>query len=265
MDWTADWYHVLLDYAAYPRYSGMPYFVYGMADQSGAVAEWYEADLPEKHPILPDDRPVLIVTPDLRFPQGSTVEEQRTQGGEYFELMAENDSKWIGASQGTWRWSWYKVGWGRGGGYFYGDFDQPEITREELRLLKAEGLYRKGDLAGAASIVNETRVRHGLSPTDVSEVNVSCVPRLPSGECGGLWEMLKWEKRMETVWTGIGGVNWFFDGRGWGDLWKDTPLQLPVPCQELEVLQLGPCYTFGGSGGVLSAPVSTYRFPGEEG
>jgi hypothetical protein len=141
--------------------------------------------------------------------------------------------------------------------------DQPEVYLAEMRLLKAEGLYRKGDLAGAASIVNETRTAAGLSPTDASGTNLECVPRLPDGSCGDLWEMLKWEKRMETVWTGLAGGNWFFDGRGWGDLWKDTPLQLPVPCLELELMQMTPCNSFGGPGGAVGSPGSTYNFPFE--
>jgi len=75
--------------------------------------------------------------------------------------------------------------------------------------------------------------------------------------------MLKWEKRMETVWTGINMVGWFWDGRGWGDLWKDTPLQHPVPCQEMEVLQMLPCASYGGPGGEMGSPGSTYAFPFE--
>ena len=134
-----------------------------------------------------------------------------------------------------------------------------------MRLLKAEGLYRQGDRAGAAAIINETRTAAGLSPTDGSGSNTSCVPKLPDGSCGDLWEMLKWEKRMETVWTGVAGGNWFFDGRGWGDLWKDTPLQFPIPCGELEVLYMTPCYTFGDPGGEMSSPGSTYNFPFEGG
>jgi len=265
-DWTAGWSNSLLMIGPWPYNSAFPYFIYGMADQSGAMAEWYALDLGEKHPILPDGRPFLIVTPDLRFPRGSTVEEQRAGPGEYFRLLDEGEySNWWFSSRGTWRWSWYVAGPNRGYFYYDGDFDQPEILLQELRLLKAEGLYRLGDLGGAAAIVNETRTLHGLSPTDASGTNTSCVPRLPSGECGNLWEMLKWEKRMEVTWTGIAGANWFFDGRGWGDLWKDTPLQFPVPCTELEVLMLSPCYTFGGAGGTMGADVSTYRFPGEEG
>jgi len=265
MDWNQGWYNGMLDYGPYPGWHALAYFMYGMADQSGNVAEWYTLPLLDKQAILPDGRPVLIETPDLRFPQGSTVEEQRANEGQYFRVFAEDESSLFQAPhRGTWRWSWYRMGMKAGMDYdFQFNWHQPEITRAEMRLLKAEGLYRTGDLAGAAAIVNETRTLHGLSPTDASGANASCVPRLPNGECGDLWEMLKWEKRMETLWTGVAGVNWFFDGRGWGDLFRDTPLQLPLPCQEIEALQMGSCYTFGGAGGEMSAPVSTYRFPSE--
>jgi len=46
--------------------------------------------------------------------------------------------------------------------------EQPQMTLAEVRLLKAEGLYRMGDPAGAAAIVNETRTAAGLNPTDAS-------------------------------------------------------------------------------------------------
>ena len=62
---------------------------------------------------------------------------------------------------------------------------------------------------------------------------------------------------------GLASAPWYFDGRGWGDLYQGTPLHFPVPCQELQVLQILPCATFGGPGGAMSAPVSTYRFNGE--
>ena len=53
------------------------------------------------------------------------------------------------------------------------------------------------------------------------------------------------------------------DSRGWGDLFKDTPLEFPAPCKELQTLGILPCYSFGGSGGEMSAPASTYYFPPE--
>lgn len=277
MDWNADWYNEFLDYSTWYNWSQLPYFVYGMADQSGAVAEWYAlpftstgtSGTPIKSQRLPDGRAVLIVTPDLRFPQGSTVEQQRAREGRYFRIVGKNEeagglSSWYRPERGRWRWSWYKAGFRRGLDYGTGEnMRQPEITLAEMRLLKAEALYRRGDRAGAAAIVNETRVAAGLSPTDVAGTNASCVPKLPNGACGDLWEALKWEKRMETVFTGPVGTGWFFDGRGWGDLWKDTPLQLPMPCTESEVLGLLPCRTFGGPGGEMASPGSTYNYPFE--
>ena len=42
---------------------------------------------------------------------------------------------------------------------------------------------------------------------------------------------MKWEKRVETSFTSYG--QWFIDARGWGDLVVGTPLEWPVPYQEL--------------------------------
>ena len=263
MDWDGGWYNLFLDYATWPwSWSQLPYFSYGMADQSGDVLEWLALEMDEKHAIFADGRPVRIVTPDLRFPQGSTIAEQRANPGTLFRVATQGQEgdTWTRPDRGPWRWSWYKPP----PMYMATDErEQPEIRLAEMRLLKAEALYRQGNRAGAAAIVNETRVAAGLSPTDAGGTNAECVPRLPGGSCGDLWEMLKWEKRMETVWTGVAGASWFFDGRGWGDLWKDTPLQFPIPCQEVEVLQILPCESFGGPGGLMGSPGSTYNYPHE--
>ncbi|HSJ24139.1 MAG TPA: hypothetical protein VK929_05670, partial [Longimicrobiales bacterium] len=85
----------------------------------------------------------------------------------------------------------------------------------------------------------------------------SCVPKLPNGSCGDLFEMLKWEIRMETAYQGYFSSPWYFHGRGWGDLAQGTPLQLPVPGREAELLMI-PTYTFGGIGGESAAPSGTY-------
>jgi len=263
MDPDAGWYNVFLDYATWPwTWSQLPYFSYGMADQSGDVLEWLALEMDDKHAIFADGRPVRIVTPDRRFPQGSTIAEQRSNPGTLFRVATEEQEgdTWRRPDRGVWRWSWYKPP----PMYLATDErEQPEIRLAEMRLLRAEALYHQGDRAGAAAIVNETRVAAGLSPTDANGTNAECVPRLPDGSCGDLWEMLKWEKRMETVWTGVAGANWFLDGRGWGDLWKGTPLQFPVPCQEVEVLQILPCESFGGPGGEMGSPGSTYDYPHE--
>jgi hypothetical protein len=266
MDWDAGWYNAILDYSTWPSWHNLNYFIYGMADQSERYQEWLQVPFYEKTHLLPDGRPVLIVTPDLRFPRGERVDAQRAAGGRYFRIAseAEEGDTWKRPDRGSWRWSWYKAGplsadYGSGG-----QLIQPLFRWAEMRLLQAEALFRLGNRAGAAAIVNETRTAAGLSPTDASGSNASCVPRLPDRSCGDLWEMLKWEKRMETVWTGVAGANWWFDGRGWGDLWRNSPLQLPIPCEELRVLGFGECYTFGGPGGSMGSPGTTYGFPGEE-
>jgi hypothetical protein len=133
----------------------------------------------------------------------------------------------------------------------------PVLTRAEMQLLKAEGLLQTGDAAGAATIINQTRVGNGgLAPVTQGS-NPDCVPKLPSGACGDLLEALKWEKRLETWATRMG--SWFFDSRGWGDLVQGTAVHYPVPAKELLVLR-APLYTFGGVGQPGAAGPSTYNF-----
>jgi len=257
------WSNDVLGYVTYYGWSQMAYPIYGMADQSENYQLWNSASLSNKSYNI-GGTDILIVTPDLRFPRGSTIEEQRANTGTYFRINrpSETGGVWARPDRGTWRWSWYKHSRGE---EYWDDMIMlmPEIRIEEMRLTKAEALYHKGDRAGAAAIINETRVPSGLNATDANGANTSCVPKLPDGTCGGLFEMLKWEKRMENTAKGPMGVLWYFDGRGWGDLWKDTFLHLPIPCAEAQTLQLLPCGTFGGPGGEGGAPLSNYKWNGE--
>jgi len=258
------WSWDVIGYVSYPGWSQMAYWIWGMADQSGNYQKWLDLPIPEKNVTFPDGSNVLIITPDLRFPQGATKEEQRDNQGRYFDIAtpSQEGDTWAKPERGVWRWSWYKQH--RGRDYWFDEyFYQPEILMAEMNLLKAEGLYRQGSLAEAAAIVNETRVAAGLNATDAAGTNTSCVPKLPNGQCGDLWEMLKWEKRAETSGYGLFGANFYFDSRGWGDLWINTYLQLPVPCGEMEVLQMLPCSNYGGAGGEFTAARSTYAWKGE--
>ncbi len=269
MDPNKGWYYETGDYSTAAGWSEIPYFVWGMADQSGNYQGWLSTPIVERKPIL-SGRDILIVTPDLRFPRGATVAEQTASKGKYLVIPTESEygttppGVWARPDRGTWRWSYY----------FYArrfdytawlDFHMEEIPISEMRMLKAEGLYRQGDRAGAAALVNISRVGiGGLNATDAAGTNPSCVPKLPNGSCGDLWEMIKWEKRLEGAFQGALFITpWFFDGRGWGDLYQGTPLQWPIPCKELQVLGIHPCYTFGGPSEAAAAPISTYRYPGE--
>lgn len=72
-----------------------------------------------------------------------------------------------------------------------------------------------------------------------------------------MMEALKYEYRMETYFTGYG--QWFFAMRGWGDLVVGTPLEFPVPYQEMQV-RLRPFYNLGGVGNPDAAAAGTYGF-----
>jgi hypothetical protein len=256
------------------------YMIKGMADQSGMYQDWLSFDPHSRHPQFPDGSPRLIITPDLRFPQGATESAQRadvrarramsgtapgelaTQFGEYPYVIVGHLS-WGQPARGTFRWSYYRHGntdYYRANGLTPSPV--PEITVAEMRLLKAEALLRTGNAAGAADLINVTRVAAGLNATDAAGTNTSCVPKLPNGSCGNLMEMLKWEKRLETMFFGLHGNSWYFEGRGWGDLYNGTPVERPVPCLERE-LTAQQCTTTGGVGGAGSAPVSVYQFPFE--
>ncbi len=269
MDANNGWYWETGDYSTQPGWSEIPYFVWGMADQSGNYQLWLNTPMADRKAIL-GGRDILIVTPDLRFPRGATVADQTANQGKYLVIPTEAEygttpaGVWARPDRGTWRWSYYY----HIRSFAYNswlDFHMEEIPISELNLLKAEGLYRRGDRAGAAALVNTSRVAiGGLNATDAAGTNTSCVPRLPTGACGDLWEMIKWEKRVEGAFRGALFITpWYFDGRGWGDLYKGTPLHWPIPCRELRLLGMTPCYTFGGATEAFAAPVSSYRYPGE--
>jgi hypothetical protein len=258
------WYVHSISAAGAGLWSQQSYYSIGMADQSGRYQRWLETPLASRHPNFGQDAadPFIIVTPDNRFPQGETLAAQRENAGRYFRA-ASATGMWGQPARGTWRWSWYLshryIEWMSA---FADHPDYVWVPLAEMRLLKAEGLYRQGDLAGAAELINISRDEAGLNLTDAAGTNTSCVPKLPDGSCGDLFEMLKWEKRMETQGMGLQGAPWYYDSRGWGDLYRGTQLEFPMPCREAQVLFLE-CYTFGGVGGVRAAPVSSYAFPDE--
>lgn len=220
-----------------------PYFIYGMADQTGRYQEWMSTPVSSRTQFV-------METPDQRFPQGSTLGEQEENPGSMFVANSFESNP----GRGTWRWSHYDQIWE------FGPFQtgaKPEITMREMALLRAEALFREGDEAGAADIINETRVgQGGLSPTDAAGTNDDCVPRLPNGECGDLLEMLKWEKRINVYHTHFGA--WFFDSRGWGDLMEGTYLHYAMPAQEVLSFLMEPNTHGGGEG--MSAGTSTYGY-----
>ena len=158
------------------------------------------------------------------------------------------------ASRGTYRFShYYFLRYGTGTTWQTGP--QPAMLVSEMDLLKAEALIRLGRAAEAVPLINKTRLANGQLPPvtiDGPPDEPGCVPRKLNGQCGSLWDALRFEKRMEGL--GVSGVIAYFDARGWQTLPENTILQLPVPGAELATLRM-PNYTFGGPGGESSAPV----------
>ena len=213
----------------------------------------------------------LIVTPDLRFPQGSTRVAQQAaspEPGSYIGFPYMKNRAGAGSPGDPWGTSFYehhRLKYIRNnsstGSY-------PEFLKAEVDLLAAEAYLRLNDIPKALAKINLSRTRAGLPAatgtalTDVAPGGASCVPRVPSGptytttSCGTLMEVMKWEKRMELAYNHMG--SWYFDSRGWGDLGKDTPLMYPVPVPELDA-RLKPYYNLGG-GGPASAALGTYRW-----
>ncbi len=111
----------------------------------------------------------------------------------------------------------------------------PYMLAAESDLIRAEALIRSGgNLATAASLINNTRVVRG-----------SLTPATGAESTDALLSMISYERDIEL--TNTSGTTLY-----WRRAVTDQPLQagtvcqLPIPAKELETLGL-PIYTFGGS------------------
>jgi hypothetical protein len=220
-------------------WSQMTPMILGMADSTGAYDAWLAQPLQQRTPFL-------LRTADKRFPSGESRAAQQAVTGTsksgpaagsilYFRNRPSGEDT-PAEPWGTWfydNWRFWAIGAGGGNGPFV------IFSNEENDLLAAEGQFRTGNLGAAATLINKSRERAGLPPATAAGIpnTNSCVPRVPVGPsftttaCGSLFEALKWEKRVETSFTGY--AQWFVDSRGWGDLVQGTALHWPVPYQEL--------------------------------
>jgi hypothetical protein len=143
------------------------------------------------------------------------------------------------------------------------------MTQTESEMLLAEGLIRLGRDVEAVPYINRTRVANGLPAFDPTATAAtpapiqpgggpnSCVPRTPTGAggavvCGTLFEAMKWEKRMESIFSGY--AQWYIDSRGWNDLPDKSSTMWPVPYQEMDS-RLEPYYN-----SLWQASGNTYGF-----
>lgn len=243
----------------------------GFSDVSGVYAAWLAT------PILLRNGDQTIVTPDLRWPQGTTQAAQRA--------AATPEP----SSHTSMPYNWYRSEWSPGdpwGESWYANYrykyirnnsstgPYPDMLKSEMDLLAAEGYLRTGNMTKAMEKINISRVRAGLpaitgatSMNDIVPGGANCVPKVPAAPsfttvtCGSIFEAMKYEWRNEMAFNRLGA--WFFPMRGWEDLVEGTPLFYPVPVPELEARYGGlpavPYYNIGG-GGFGSAPKGTYGF-----
>ena len=235
-------------------WSQMTPFILGMADSTGAYDAWLQQALTARTPFL-------LRTPDKRFPSGDTRALQQATvpaptlfanpGGNsragtpagsivYFRNRPNGEDS-PADPWGTWFYdnqrSWAIRANGGNGPYVL-------FPVAENDMLAAEGYLRTGNVAAAIPLINKTRTRANLPAipltaliTDQVPGGASCVPHVPqppaynTTACGTIFEAMKWEKRVET--NMVGYAQWYIDSRGWGDLVVGTPLEWPVPYQEL--------------------------------
>ncbi|UCC84028.1 MAG: hypothetical protein JSW46_03605, partial [Gemmatimonadota bacterium] len=189
-DWGCDaWCNLMWDYFSYSAWQQLTYFILGMADQSGNYQAWLDLPVLERVPSVATGGTfdVLIITPDLRFAQGATIEEQEADCP--YDVASDTycynrdpypatwaypgtgyniQEQWQKPERQKWRWSYYfstepwNLTWGPGDG------NTVEISVDEMNLLKAEAHYRQGQLAEAAALINLTREVAGLNATDAT-------------------------------------------------------------------------------------------------
>lgn len=211
-----------------PQWHMLHQFMIFFADNTGAFNAWLAE---------PSGRE-LIQTPDNRFPQGATRDAQRLNEGRYIanRTVAQQDAPAPPYAESMYSNIRHRA---LQAANQVGPFIH--ITKAEVDLLQAEGHMRKPapDYAAAAALINTYRTAANLQPisADPNAPAPDCVPRVPAPNapttsCATMLEALKWEYRMETAYSGYG--NWFLAGRGWGDLPAGTPLDWPVPYQELD-------------------------------
>ncbi len=242
-------------------WSEMSMMYMGMADVSGGYANFIAADYSRKNGWF------LVITPDKRWPQGATRAAQNAASIHPTSVTSlpyisnrsiSNDvtgDGWGISFYDYFRYRYIKVNSNSG--------PFPEFLKAENDLLAAEGYLRTGNIAKAAEKIDLTRVGIGglpalsgaiTSATQAVPGGASCVPQVPTGTgtvaCGTIFEAMKYEKRIETMFSGFG--RFWIDSRGWGDLVEGTPLEFPVPYQEMQARQQ-PFYLLGPGFGSAAA------------
>lgn len=262
-------------FASYGLWHQMPPWIIGFADTTTSYAQWIAQPLGERG----TGGAFFMITPDLRWPQGGSRTAQQADFAiqsceaigpceRYFVNRPLGSDQGAGLSWGQSNYDYVRFHtWATGQG---GEGSFPFFTIAELNMLEAEGHIRAGDYAEAATLINLTRTTNGGLPAVTGTVDGglagnACVPKMAVNArhegggtvaCGNLMEAMKWEKRMETLYTHFAA--WFLDSRGWGDLPEGTPTHWAPPYQDLQARRANIYSTGAGTAGGGAAGPSTY-------
>jgi hypothetical protein len=268
-------------YDSFSTWHQMPAFIIGWADTSGNYAAWTAQDLGARGS---GSANFFMATPDQRFPQGDNRTAQQNdfkiqaceipqsapfQCKRYFVNRPAGNDQFVGPGWGYSQYDFARFhGWvqkGDGGSARNGT--TPIFVKPELDMLQAEGLYRQGNYAAAAALVNVTRQKNGLpaitafdATSPVPGTAATCIPKVPQAPsfktvgCGKLLDALKYEKYIETAYTAYS--NWFLDERGWGDLPANSPVFWATPYQDLQARGKSLASIYGAGPGPGNAPNS---------
>ena len=229
-----------------PTWSEMSMMYMGMADVSGAYANFIAADYSHKNGWF------LVVTPDQRWPQGTTRAAQNTASVQPTSVDVEAIHLEPAARQRRLR---------RRMGHFilrllplalhqsqqqHGSV--PGVPEGRERSAGRRGIHshrqdrggRGEDRSHVALPTADLPALSGVVTTATQAVpgGASCVPQVPTGTgtvaCGNILEAMKYEKRIENTYAGFG--RFWIDGRGWGDLVGEHRARVPgaVPGNAVE-------------------------------
>lgn len=215
------------------------YYTIGYADQSGGFQNWMATPWPNRNPWVMQVEDLRIVDPNRQ----RVVPQAQAEGLYLGQHIA---TVWA-AERGTGRRSFYYFHrWGRGN--TWETTPLVTISEAEIDLLRAEAYLWLGQPQLAIPLINKTRVaKGGLLPVTLDGApqgpNGRCTPRKVTGECGSLWDALRYEKGIETMGT-EGYISWW-DRRGWQNLVEGTEVHWPMPLADQELLTI-PVYSAGG-------------------
>lgn len=279
LGWTLNWEGSQMFASNSGGWHQMPMYIIGMADSAGAFDTWVKTPIGTRQPFV-------IRTGDKRFPSGENRAAQQAvtptsfvwDYSKYPYMRNRNIADTpAGDDFGNSYYDFYRF---KGINANSGVGPWVNVAKVEIDMLAAEGYCRTGNAASAATLIDKSRTKAGLPALSGVVTNCvvgtnaapaggqavpggnACVPRIivnnATTKCGDMWEAMKWEKRMETAYTGY--LTWYLDSRGWGDLPENTNTEFPTPYQELQARRLPLYGVFGGAGGSSAAAKSTYGY-----